>query len=66
MIITSYDPDADAMYVRISPKGTRIAATREMEPGVMLDLDEAGRLVGIEVLGIRARGAAGTEAIAAQ
>lgn len=63
MIATSHDPDA--MYGRISPKGTRIAAAREVEPGVMLDLDEAGRLVGIEVPGVKA-GAAGTEAAVAE
>ena len=54
------------MSVRLSPKGTQIAATREVEPGVMLDLDDAGRLVGIEVLGVRARGASGKGAVAAE
>jgi uncharacterized protein YuzE len=55
MITTSYDPDADALYVRLAPKGTAIADTREVEPGIMLDMDEAGRLVGIEVLSMRLR-----------
>jgi len=55
MITTSYDTDADALYVRLAPKGTAIADTREVEPGIMLDMDEAGRLVGIEVLSMRLR-----------
>lgn len=55
MITTSYDPDADALYVRFAPRNTPIADTREVEPGIMLDMDEAGRLVGIEVLSMRLR-----------
>lgn len=57
MISTTYDPEADALYVRVAPKGTKIAETREIEPGVMIDLDAGGRVVGIEVLGVKARGA---------
>lgn len=55
MITTSYDPDADALYVRFAPKGTAIADTREVEPGIMLDMDDTSRLVGIEVLSMRLR-----------
>lgn len=55
MISTTYDPEADAMYVRIGPKDAQVADTREIEPGVMLDVDASGRIVGIEVLGVRAR-----------
>jgi uncharacterized protein YuzE len=57
MISTTYDPEADALYVRVAPKGTPIAETREVQPGVMLDLDPAGQLVGIEVLGVKSRSA---------
>lgn len=55
MMSTTYDPEADALYVRIAPKGTTIAETRELEPGVMLDLDPEGRIVGIEILSVRSR-----------
>lgn len=65
MITTSYNPDADALYVRLAPKGTAIAETREVEPGIMLDMDEAGRLVGIEVLNMRLRTSQSTPAAAA-
>jgi uncharacterized protein YuzE len=57
MISTTYDPDADAMYVRIAPKGTAVAETREAEPGIMFDVDANGVVIGIEVLGVRARAA---------
>jgi uncharacterized protein YuzE len=64
MITTSYDPEADAMYVRIAPKGTEIAGTREVEPGVILDMDASGKVIGIEVLGVRARSIAPTTLVA--
>lgn len=53
MISTTYAPDADALYVYIAPKGTAVAETREVEPGVMPDFDAGGRLIGIEVLDVR-------------
>ncbi len=64
MITTSYDPEADALYVRLAPKGTGIIDTREVEPGVLLDLDTAGRVVGIEILNVRSRDT--TQAVAAE
>jgi uncharacterized protein YuzE len=57
VISTSYDAEADAMYVRIAPKDAEVSDTREIEPGVMLDLDSGGRVIGIEILGVRARSA---------
>jgi len=55
MVCTTFDPEADALYVYIAPKGTAVAETREVEPGVMMDFDAAGRLIGIEVLDVRRR-----------
>jgi uncharacterized protein YuzE len=55
MISTTYDPQADALYVRIAPKGTGVAETREVQPGVMMDFDAEGRLIGIEVLDVERR-----------
>ncbi len=52
---TSYDPKADAFYARFAPEGTEVADTREAAPGVFLDVDAHGQLVGIEVLSVRAR-----------
>lgn len=53
----SYDPEADAFYARFAPDATPIAETREVVPGVMLDLDATGNLVGVEVLSVRLRDA---------
>jgi len=57
MISTDYDPEADALYVRMAPRGTAIAETREVEDGIMLDIGNDGMVIGIEVLGVRARSA---------
>lgn len=67
MMRTTYDPEADAYYARFVPDATPIAQTIEVAPGVMIDLDPAGEVVGIEVLSIRRRasGAYGTSTKAA-
>jgi uncharacterized protein YuzE len=62
MISTDYDPEADALYVRMAPHGTAVAETREVEPGIMLDIGSDGLVIGIEVLGVRARSAASATA----
>lgn len=43
-----YDPDADALYIRLDE--TPIANSAEVSPGIVLDYDAAARVVGIEVL----------------
>jgi uncharacterized protein YuzE len=55
MIKTSYDPKADALFIWLGPEGTRSAETREISPGVLLDYDDTGRLIGIEVLDVSSR-----------
>jgi uncharacterized protein YuzE len=55
MIQTTYDPEADAMSVWFAPPGIIAAATEEVAPGVMLDFDGTGQVIGIEVLGVRRR-----------
>lgn len=43
-----YDKEADALYIRLQEKYiTRIV---ELEEGLNLDLDENGKLIGLEVL----------------
>jgi len=54
MITTTYDREADALYIRLAPKGTAIEETREVAENVHLDFDATGRLVGIEVLKVEA------------
>jgi uncharacterized protein YuzE len=55
MLRTSYDPEADAFMVRFAPKGTAIEQTEEVAPGVMLDFDSKGQVIGIEVLSVSRR-----------
>ena len=55
MIRTSYDPEADAMFVWFGPEGVKSADTQEVSPGIMLDFNGEGRVVGIEVLDVRER-----------
>jgi uncharacterized protein YuzE len=55
MITTSFDPEADAFYVRLSPKGTKIAETHDVDSRVLLDIDETSRVIGLEILNVRSR-----------
>mgnify|MGYP001598577667 CR=1 FL=1 len=49
-----YDPKADALYLRLDE--SRIVESEEVRPGVVLDYDKDDQVVGIEMLGLRARG----------
>jgi uncharacterized protein YuzE len=56
MMRTTYDPEADAFYARFAPDGVSIAHTNEVAPGVMIDLDADGQMVGVEVMSVSVRG----------
>lgn len=43
-----YDPAVDALYVRLNDHD--IIESEQIKPGIILDYDEAGQVVGIEVL----------------
>jgi uncharacterized protein YuzE len=43
-----YDKEVDALYVRLQEK--YVDRTVEIEEGLNIDLDENGRLIGLEVL----------------
>ena len=45
---TSYDPEANALYVKFSDD--KIERTEELKPGIILDFDSRGHVVGIEML----------------
>lgn len=62
MISTTYDAEEDALYVRVAARDAKVTDTREVEPGIMLDMDAAGRVIGIEVLGVSARSAESAQA----
>jgi len=55
MMRTTYDPEADAMFIWFGPEGTKSAETEEVAPGIMLDFDDDGRVIGIEELGVSGR-----------
>ncbi len=48
-----YDPKADAMYIRFIA-GT-VVESDEVRPGVVLDFDVQGRVLGIEMLDVSKR-----------
>jgi uncharacterized protein YuzE len=56
MMHITYDPEADAFYARFTSDSVAIAETREVAPGVTIDLDAGGQIVGIEVLSVAVRG----------
>ena len=55
MMRTSYDPEADAIFLWFGPEGTTSARTVEVAPGVLLDYDENDRVIGVEVFDVRRR-----------
>jgi uncharacterized protein YuzE len=58
-----YDAETDAVSIRFAEG--RIVESEEVSPGVVLDFDGDGRIVGMEVLGASARFAPGALAAAA-
>ena len=52
MIQTTYDPEAAAMSVWFAAPGITATTTEEVAPGVMLDFDSSGQVIGIEALGV--------------
>ncbi len=45
-----FDEEADALYVRLGD--SRIVDSEELRPGLIVDLDERGEVVGMEILGV--------------
>ncbi len=48
MASLKYDPSSKALYVRI--RAGKVTETEPLNDSVFMDLDRAGRLVGIEVI----------------
>ncbi|MFQ5340407.1 MAG: DUF2283 domain-containing protein [Anaerolineae bacterium] len=46
----TFDPKADAMYIRLQPDGTLVSETREVTEDVLIDLDEDENIIGLEIL----------------
>jgi uncharacterized protein YuzE len=47
------DREADALYIRFDD--AKIVESEEVSDGIVLDFDEKGRVVGLEMLGVRQR-----------
>ena len=47
------DTDADALYIRFDD--AKIVESEEVSDGIILDFDAGGRVVGLEMLGVRRR-----------
>ncbi|HKJ43590.1 MAG TPA: DUF2283 domain-containing protein [Sunxiuqinia sp.] len=47
-MVIKYDKDIDAIYIKLSDE--QVAESDEEKPGIILDYDESGNIVGIEVL----------------
>jgi len=48
MPASTYDPESDAAYIYLGD--SEILESEEVSPGIVLDFDAEGRVVGIEVL----------------
>jgi len=44
----TYDPDADAMYIRLTNE--KFSKTKVIDDNTILDLDKNGNVIGIELL----------------
>lgn len=49
------DPENHSIYIYLQPaERCRVARTEELDKGVLLDLGKRGRLLGVEILGVKA------------
>lgn len=46
--VIKYDPDADALYIKL--REGKVTESDEVEEGLIVDYDEKGNVAGIEVL----------------
>lgn len=49
----SVDEKSDALYLRLNKEA--IVESEEVQPGVILDYDKDGQVVGVELMGVKAR-----------
>ena len=47
-MVIKYDKEIDVIYIKLTD--AKVAESDEEKPGIILDYDEAGNIVGIEVL----------------
>lgn len=49
----NYDKDADCLYIQFQQG--KVYKTRKIEEGILLDIDEKGKIYGIEIVGVSER-----------
>ena len=49
----NYDKDADCLYIQFQQG--KVHKTRKMENDILVDLDEEGKIFGIEIVGVSER-----------
>lgn len=45
-----FDPVADALYIKLSD--SKVIESEAVQPGVILDFDEYGKVIGVEILSV--------------
>ena len=50
----TFDPEADAIGIYFAPDGATYDASEEVAPGLTLDFDLNGNVIGVEITGVRA------------
>jgi len=50
-----YDSKADAAYIYLTEKKSKVAETKELSDEVFVDYDKDGRPLGIEIIGVKDR-----------
>jgi uncharacterized protein YuzE len=48
-----YDPDADAMYITL--RNDKVHHTQEVDENTIIDFNEAGSVIGVEILFVKER-----------
>lgn len=48
-----YDPVADAVYLRLDDSA--VVDSEEVQPGIVIDFNGDNQVVGVEILGVKAR-----------
>jgi len=49
----SYDPKAKALYIQFQEG--KVEKTKKVEEGILIDLDDSGKIFGIEIIGLSER-----------
>lgn len=58
----AFDSVADALYISLT--GQEIIESEEVQPGIILDFDSCGKVVGVEILSVSKRGSQNSPKVA--